>query len=138
MRDTGIILRVTPRVNRGGMVSMEVGQEVSNSVETTTSKIDSPTIQQRRVSSSVAVQDGQTIAIGGLIKDSRTNTRTGIPVLGDLPVVGPLFGVTESDNTRTEIVVLITPHVVRDQKSAESATEELRSKLSLIRALPVR
>jgi general secretion pathway protein D len=134
MENTGIILRVTPRVNRGGMVSMDIGQEVSSSVPTTSSSIDSPTIQQRRVTSSVAVQDGQTIAIGGLISDNRTSTRTGIPWLGDLPVVGPLFATNQHDLTRTEILVLITPHVVRDQKSAQDATEELKSKLPLIQS----
>lgn len=134
MENTGIILRVTPRVNRGGMVSMDIGQEVSSSIPTTSSSIDSPTIQQRRVTSSVAVQDGQTIAIGGLISDSRTNSRTGIPWLGDLPVVGPLFATNQHDLTRTEILVLITPHVVRDRKSAQDATDELKSKLPLIQS----
>jgi general secretion pathway protein D len=112
---------------------MEVGQEVSASVPTTTSAIDSPTIQERRVLSSIAVQDGQTIALGGLISDSRTKSRTGVPLLSDIPVIGALFSSTSINSTRTELIVLITPHVVRDQKSAQDVTEEFRAKLPLIR-----
>jgi general secretion pathway protein D len=130
MESTGVILKVTPRVNPGGLVLMDVSQDVSASVNTTTSSIDSPTIQQRRIATTVAVQDGQTIALGGLISDNRSRSRTGFPWLMDLPVVGPLFGLTNDNSTRTELLVLITPHVVRDRQSAERVTEELRSKLS--------
>ena len=134
MRDTGVILKVTPRVNEGGMVLLELSQEVSASVPTTTSGLDSPTIQQRKISSTVAVQDGQTLALGGLISDNRTTSRTGIPWLGDLPVVGTLFSDKTNNFTRTELLVLITPHVVYDEKSAHDVTEELRAKLPLIHA----
>jgi general secretion pathway protein D len=102
---------------------------------TTASAIDSPTIQERRISSTVAVQDGQTVALGGLISDSRTNSKTGIPTLRDVPVVGSLFGTTSDNLTRTELLVLITPHVVPDQKSAAKTTEESRVKLPLARPL---
>jgi len=132
--DTGIILRVTPRVNRSGLVLMELSQEVSASVPTTTSSIDSPTIQQRRVSTSVAVADGQTIAIGGLIKDSRTNSRNGIPFLKDLPGIGPAFGVNNDGLDRTELIVLISPRVIRNSMDADYATEELSAKLPLLRS----
>ena len=132
LRDTGVILRVTPRVNSGGLVLMDVNQEVSASVPTTSSAIDSPTIQQRRVSSSIAVQDGQTIALGGLISDSRNSSKNGIPYLNELPIVGPLFGTTDDTVTRTELLILITPHVVRDQQSAREVSDELRAKLPLM------
>ena len=132
--DTGIILRVTPRVNQSGLVLMELSQEVSASVPTSSSSLNSPTIQQRRVSTSVAVQDGQTIAIGGLIRDNRSRGRTGIPILKDIPVVGALFGQTSDEVDRTELLVLITPHVLRDSAGADAATAELRAKLPLIRA----
>jgi type II secretory pathway component GspD/PulD (secretin) len=75
---------------------------------TTTSAIDSPTIQERRISSTVAVQDGQTVALGGLIGDSRTKSKTDIRGLRDIPVVGSLFGTTSDNVTRTELLVLIT------------------------------
>lgn len=134
MQSTGVILKVTPRVNQGGLVLLDIDQEVSTSVPTTSSSIDSPTIQERKISSSIAVQDGQTIALGGLISDSRSKSRTGIPWLGDLPVAGALFSTTSDNITRTELLVLITPHVVRDEKSAADATDELRAKLPLMKS----
>lgn len=132
--DTGIILRVTPRVNQSGLVLLDLAQEVSASVPTNTSSINSPTIQQRRVATSVAVQDGQTIAIGGLIRDSRNRSRSGIPLLKDIPGLGFLFGQTSDQLDRTELIVLITPHVIRDARGADAATDELRAKLPLVRA----
>lgn len=134
LQDTGIILRVTPRVNSNGLVLMDISQEVSTSVPTNTSNINSPTIQQRRVATSIAVQDGQTVAIGGLMKDSRGSGRTGIPILKDLPGVGAAFGVENDGVDRIELLVLMTPRVIRDVNGADAATEELRAKLPLIRA----
>src|SRR5690349_18332579 len=87
-RDTGVILKVTPRVNESGLVLLDVAQEVSDVAATTSSTIDSPTIQQRRLTSSVAVRDSEVVALGGLIRDSRTRDKTGIPVLQDLPLLG--------------------------------------------------
>jgi general secretion pathway protein D len=135
MLDTGIILHITPRVNNGGLVLLDVNQEVSSSVPTTSSSINSPTIQQRKVSSSVAVQDGQTIAIGGLISDTRTRSKSGIPYLMDVPYLGYLFSLTNDSVDRTELIVLITPHVIRDQQGAQSVTDELREKLPLVHEL---
>ena len=131
--DTGIILHVTPRVNSSGLVLMDVNQEVSSSVPTTSSSIDSPTIQQRKVSSSIAIADGQTIAIGGLISDTRTRSNSGIPWLMDIPYVGNLFSLKTSSVDRTELIVLMTPHVIRDQLGADEVTNELREKLPFIR-----
>lgn len=128
-RDTGVILTVTPRVNRGGLVQLDITQEVSDVVPTTTSSLNSPTIQQRRIASTVAVHDGETIALGGLIRDGRTNSRSGVPVLMDIPLVGNLFSTTEQMTQRTELLVLITPRVVDSLEKARSVTEELREKL---------
>ena len=133
--DTGIILRVTPRVGSGGLVLLDVNQEVSSSVPTTSSTINSPTIQQRKISSSIAVQDGQTIAIGGLISDTRTKSRSGIPWLMDLPYVGPLFSLRDDQVDRTELIVLITPRVVHNEREADDISEEFREKLPMIREL---
>jgi len=134
MLDTGIILRVTPRVNRNGLVLMDLSQEVSSSVPTDTSTLNSPTIQQRRVSTSVAVQDGRTIAIGGLIRDNRQVGRTGLPLLKDVPGLGALFGTHNNGVDRTELIVLVTPHVIRNAQGADAATNELRSKLPMLEA----
>jgi len=133
--DTGIILRVTPRVGAGGLVLLDINQEVSSVVPTTSSTLNSPTIQQRKITSSIAVQDGQTLAIGGLISDTRTKSRSGIPYLMDLPYVGPLFSLRNDQVDRTELIVLITPRVVHDEHEADSVTEELREKLPMIRDL---
>ncbi len=136
--DTGIILRVTPRVGSGGLVLLDVDQEVSSSIPTTSSTINSPTIQQRKLTSSIAVQDGQTVAIGGLISDNRTTSRSGIPYLMDLPYVGPLFSLKDIQVNRTELIVLITPRVVADERGAADVTEEFREKLPMIREIPAK
>ncbi|MBI5321178.1 type II secretion system secretin GspD [Bradyrhizobium sp.] len=132
MHDTGIILRVTPRANRNGRVLMDIAQEVSQSVPTTTSTLNSPTIQQRRVSTSVVVEDGQTVAIGGLIRDNRTSDRTGVPWLKDIPAVGGLFGISDEKVDRTELLVLIKPYVIRNAAGADAATNELATKLPML------
>jgi general secretion pathway protein D len=131
---TGIILKVTPRVNQGGLVQMDLSQEVSEPVilpGNVTSSIQSPTIQERKIETTVAVQDGQTLALGGLISDNVTSGITGVPWLSEVPVVGSLFGTTNDSITRSEIIVLVTPHVVRDAQSAAGITDELRTKLPL-------
>ncbi len=129
MRDTGVILKVTPRVNEGGRVSLEIEQEVSDVTQTKTSGIDSPTIQQRKIKTSVAVDNGSTIALGGLIRDRVTDGATKIPLLGDIPVLGELFRTNTKRNERTELVVLITPRVVANASDAEIVTRELREKM---------
>jgi len=126
LRDTGVILRITPRVNRSGLVLLDVAQEISDVVPTTTSNIDSPTIQQRRISSSVAVRNGETIALGGLIRDSKSRTRAGVPIASKIPLIGGLFGSTGKNSRRTELIVLITPHVIRSQQESDDLMDELR------------
>jgi general secretion pathway protein D len=137
-RDTGIILKVTPRVNAGGLVLLDIAQEVSNVQSTTTSSISSPTIQQRKISTSVAVQDGETIALGGLIKNNVIKGRSTIPLLGAIPILGHLFGDTTGGLVRTELVVLLTPRVVRTPVDARAVTEELRERIRLAAPQPRR
>ena len=127
-RDTGVTLEVTPRINASGLVTLEIAQEVSDVVATDTSGIDSPTIQQRQILSTVAIAGGQTVALGGLIRESSNDTRSGVPFLVDLPVVGPLFGDSEADLNRTELLVLLTPSVVRNQREAYDLTASLRNR----------
>ncbi len=129
-RSTGITLEVTPRVNKSGLVTMEIRQEVSDAVPTTSSSIDAPTIQQRRIESTVAITSGETIVLGGLIRDQVTNNESGIPGLYQLPIIGKLFGQTRESNRKTELIVLLTPRVVRDNRDARELTEEFRRKLS--------
>jgi general secretion pathway protein D len=132
---TGVILKVTPRVNQGGMVMMDISQEVSDVASTTTSSLNSPTISQRKIESSVAVQDNETIALGGLISSSTTKGSSGLPFLSEIPVLGGLFGTKQDDVTRTELMVLITPHVVDNLEKARAVTDELRRKLPSVENL---
>lgn len=135
-RNTGVILKITPRVNDNGVVLLDIAQEVSNVVETTTSTLNSPTIQQRRLASSVAVQDGETIALGGLITENKRGGNSGVPILKDLPLVGNLFGFTEQKSDRTELLILLTPRVVRNMTDARRITDELREKIRGVPPLP--
>jgi general secretion pathway protein D len=128
LKDTGVTLGVRPRVNAGGLVTLELSQEVTDvgEIETTT---NNRRFLQRSIKSNVAVQSGQTLVLGGLIRDNRSNNRTGVPLLMDVPVVGNLFSTTGKGNTRTELIVLITPRVVRDQVEAYKVTEEIKEKM---------
>ena len=128
-RDTGVLLSVTPRVNAGGMVTMEVTQEVSNVSATESSDIDSPTIATRDISSTVAVQSGETIVLGGLIRENRRALDRGIPGLMNLPLLGYLFRQSEESVLRTELIVLLTPRVAGDQEGARAITEEFRNRM---------
>ncbi|MGB3625468.1 MAG: type II secretion system secretin GspD [Henriciella sp.] len=132
LRDTGIILNVTPRVNDGGLVILDIDQEVSDVVATQSSGIDSPTIQQRRISTSVAVNDGESIALGGLIRERISDSKSKVPLLGDLPLLGAAFSTTTQATTRTELLVLITPRVIKNAEDAILVTDDLRSRMKSI------
>ena len=137
-RETGVILQVTPRVNSGGLVTLDIEQEVSQVVPTTTSQLNSPTIQQRKIKSRVVVQDGDTIGLGGLIKDSTAVSNQGIPWLTDIPVLGTLFGTRGDNRQRTELLVLMTPRVVQDQRSARALTDDMRAQLGRLGSIRIR
>jgi general secretion pathway protein D len=124
---TGVIMEVTPRVNSGGLVTLDVSQEVSDVDQTAnTNGINSPTFQERSITSRVVVQDGQTIGLAGLIRDNDSRGNQGIPWLKDIPILGALAGLQNNGRTRTELLVLITPHVIRDQNDARALTEDMR------------
>jgi general secretion pathway protein D len=125
-RDTGVNLSVTPSVNAGNLVTMQIDQTVTDS---TNPQSDTPTFLQRQISSKVAVRSGESIVLGGLIKDSQNQGKTGIPLLQDLPLVGNLFGATTLGGNRTELLVVITPKVVRTDPEIREVSEELRDRL---------
>jgi general secretion pathway protein D len=127
--DSGVILEIKPHVNNSGQVMLDITQQVSQPVTTTTSTIDSPTIQQRLITSTVAVRSGETVALGGLIADRASKTGRGIPALRKMPVVGSLFGVKGRDSTRTELLVFLTPRVIRDWRDARDVGHELSSRM---------
>ncbi len=134
-KDTGVLLSVTPGVNAGGLVTMDVSQEVTD-----VGPIDPATGQrtflQRNIQSVVAVQSGETIVLGGLIISNESRGESGIPGLYKLPVLGKLFGQTEQTSDRTELLVLITPKVVGNQQDAKDITEEMRKRMRNIEQWP--
>jgi general secretion pathway protein D len=129
MIDTGVILSVTPHVNDNGRVQLEIEQEVSTAVPTTTSGIESPTIQQRRVRTAVTVTDGDAVALGGLIQERNSVGRNALPIIGDIPMLGNAFGTKDDQINRTELLIIIRPRVVRDSEDARRATDEYRSRI---------
>jgi general secretion pathway protein D len=133
-RDTGIVLKVTPRISKGGTVTVDINQEVSSAIATTTSGIDSPTIQQRRLSSTVAVQDGDSIALGGMIRQSDTKSDSGVPMLKDLPLLGKLFSSTKNSGDRTELLIFLRPRIIRSPQAAREMTDQLKSGLKNLKA----
>lgn len=135
-RETGVILKVTPRVNSSGLVTMDVDQEISqvaaNAATTTTSgstQSPTPTISQRRIASTVSVYSGQTVTLGGLISEQQSREKKSVPGLNSIPILGDLLGHTEKTNTRTELIVFIKPQIIRNGEDASRVSEELRSKL---------
>jgi general secretion pathway protein D len=130
-RDTGVILKITPRVNGSGLVLLDITQEVSDvlSSRASGSSINSPTISTRKVSTSVAVQDGQVLALGGLIRNIQTRDKTGIPFLSQIPIIGGLFGRQVEATDKIELVILLKPRVIRTTDDARAVTEELRQKI---------
>ncbi len=136
-RNTGVILQVRPRINVDGAVSLDIAQEVSrvaDAAQAATGDL-TPTITQRKITSRVAVQSGQTVVLGGLIEDAETRNRDRVPVLGEIPVVGSLFGSTNITNRRTELIVFITPRVIRNAQDAGDVSDELRARLRSLRPL---
>jgi general secretion pathway protein D len=115
-------LKVKPRINQNGAVSLDIAQEVSRVADAAqgTEGLLTPTITQRKITSRVNVQSSQTVALGGLIQDSETRGRDRIPILGEIPVVGSLFGTTNVDDRRTELIIFITPRVIRNAEDART------------------
>lgn len=129
-RSTGVILHVTPRINASGWVTLKIQQEVSSPIAPMEGRgIQSPTISIRSVDTQVTVKDGESIALGGIISETRLLSKNRIPFLGNIPGLGLLFGNTSYSNTRTELIAIITPHVIQDLESAVDVTEELKSQL---------
>jgi general secretion pathway protein D len=127
-KDTGVNLSVTPSVNAGNIVTMQISQGVTD-----VGQIDAATGQraflQRQINSKVAVRSGEAIVLGGLIRDNATTGRSGIPFLQDIPILGSLFGTTGGNSTRTELLVVITPRVVRSDQDVREVSNELRDRM---------
>jgi len=133
--ETGILLAVTPRINSGGLVTLEVNQEVSQPTSTPTAINPNPDIATRSAKTSVVVASGESIALGGLIREVTGYKSSGLPLLSKIPLIGAAFGTQTFTRDRTELVLLITPKIVSDPMQAREATQELRNKLPSLRGV---
>ncbi len=130
-KDIGIILKVKPQISDSGQVTLDLSQEVSTySTIALYSNETQIILNKTDASTSLVVQDGQTIIIGGLIREDRTGSRTGIPFLTKIPVIGFLFGNSEREEIRKEMVILLTPRVIKSQMAASSVTSEIVEKFT--------
>jgi general secretion pathway protein D len=129
-RNTGIILRVSPRISVNGNVRLDVEQEISN-VPTSSSNTPNltPTVSERKVKSSILVANGQTVLLAGLISEQQNGTRNALPVFDQIPVLGDAFGHQDNNTTRTELIIFIRPQIIHNGSDAHIVAEELRSKL---------
>ncbi len=137
--DTGVILNVQPRINPGGLVYMNISQQVSQPNRNVPAVNGNVPISERKLATQVAVQSGQTVLLGGLIQQAESNIDTGVPGLNRVPVLGRLFGDTRRNRNRTELIVLITPRVIRGGEDAKRVTDEYQAKfesLAPLRANP--
>ena len=131
---TGVTLNVTPRINPGGLVYMDIQQEISRAGarDPDISTSGNPPINNQTVTSQVAVQSGQTVFLGGLISEQDSQGRSGVPYLSRIPFVGPLFGSRKKNSLRSETVVMITPTVIESAVDLERISEELEDEFSAV------
>lgn len=129
MVDTGVILTVTPHINASGIVLLNITQEVSSAVPNTTSAVVAPVIKKNAFQTSVVLSDGEPLALGGIIITSDSVTTDRIPILGAIPKLGALFGQTTKNTTRTELVLLLTPHVLQDLPHAAANTQDFLERM---------
>lgn len=133
-RDTGITLKVTPRVNPGGLVYMEITQEDSAPVPGS-EVAGNVAVDQRQINTEIAVQSGQTVLLGGLIKEENSTSQNGIPFFSKIPIIGNLFGTTSKQHSRSELIVLITPTVIGGAQDAYEVTEDYKARFRGLRPI---
>ena len=131
--DTGVLLDVVPRVSPGGLVYLNVQQVVSE--PTTKDNYGNYTIANRALSTEVAVQSGRTVLLGGLIQQTDTTQDNGVPFLNRIPFLGRLFGTTDRNKSRTELIVLITPRIIRNPEDARRITDEYESQFESLKPI---
>ncbi len=126
--DTGVLLQVTPHINAGGLVTLEVQAEVSNPGNYTLG--EAPPINTRSVQTIVSVHSGQTMVMGGLIGETKQNQSQGIPLASRIPILGGFFGQQALTNNRTELVMFITPRVIETEADLKGIIDDLRKKMN--------
>lgn len=130
-KDIGIILKVKPMINDSGLVTLDIVQEVSTySTLLLYSDEKQIILNKTEVSTNLVVQDGQTIVIGGLIREDASKSKSGIPLLIKIPILGYLFGNTDIDESRNELIILLTPHVVKSKKETDELTKGFVDKMT--------
>ena len=133
-RNTGRIVTIIPQVNSQGLVNLQILAEVSQrGAQVFVGQDSFPAFDTRQAETTAVVQDGDTLAIGGIIADNRKRDRSGIPYLMNIPVIGRFFGSTSDTVERTELIMLITPHVIRNREESGKITEDFKKSLSTIR-----
>lgn len=132
-RNTGVILNISPTINSNGIVTMDISQEVSDAQTNNTSKIDSPLILTRSIKTTVSLKSGMTLLLGGLIKKSRSVTVQKVPLIGDIPVIGNLFKTTSKGNTKTELIVEVTPYILSNSQASDKITKAYRELMDLLK-----
>jgi general secretion pathway protein D len=133
-RNTGVILRVAPRINANGNVLLNIEQEISAVADTANANTLTPTVSQRRVASSIGVANGQTVLLAGLVSEAENRTRNGIPGVDKIPGLGELFSQNNGTIKRTELIIFIRPQIIRNGTDAYRVAAELRDKI--IRSRP--
>jgi len=132
-RNTGIILSVTPHINEHGLVSMDINQEISEQSESVkVGDREAQSFYKRSVNTSLTVKDGQTIVIGGLMKETKNRGSSGLPCIGGLPVMQYFFGKETKSDSKTELIILITPQVIANLDDIDIVTEEFKNKVENI------
>jgi len=131
-RDVGVILKIKPTVRAGGMLQLVVSMEVSDALRTTVSTVDSPTIQRRGIDTTVTVLNGQTVLLGGLLRESGQDGKNGLPLVSDIPVFGNLFSQTSQTRERQELALMITPRIV-DEAAISTKAKAVMQRIAELR-----
>ncbi len=134
-RNSGVTLNITARINPSGIVTLLINQEVSSPIAPAAGAINSPSFSKRTLNTQVTLEDGDTIAIGGIINETNTQSSAGIPLLHRIPILGWGFGSKSFSKERTELIVFMTPRVIFDTKEITEASEELKSRMRRLRKI---
>ena len=134
-RETGKILTILPQINSTGLVNLEIRQEVSAVGSEEFGRTNSPSFISREAETTVVVEDGESVVLGGIIDDQIERSRRGVPYLMDIPVLGRLFRVDSEKVTRTELIILITPHVIRNRQELRTVSEEFTGRIQSLKEM---
>lgn len=132
-RSTGVILSVKPVVNSENILTLEINQQLSEAQTNNVSSIDSPLILNRSIATILTIESGKTVLLGGLISENRSTDESKIPILGDIPIIGHLFRVDSKGRNKTELIILVTPYIIKNTDELERVTKEFKKGLSMFR-----